>query len=77
MADPQTLAALQPYVQRERDWMIDDFRRYRPEIVLVDNGTVRWLHESPELEGLLKDYRLSETVANGDINVDVYVRRSE
>lgn len=72
-ADPQTLAVLERYAQRERGWLIDDFRRYRPSIVLVENARASWLHESPELEGLMKGYRLSETVEY----VDIYVRRPE
>jgi hypothetical protein len=74
-ANLQRLAALTPYVERERRWLIDDFQRARPAIVLVDNMTGhwgQWLRANPELERLLSDYRLSETVGN----VDIYVRRS-
>jgi hypothetical protein len=73
-SDSNTLATLTGYAQRERAWLIDDFRRNRPAIVLVDNATddwAAWIHDSPELERLLQSYRLSETVQN----IDVYVRR--
>jgi hypothetical protein len=74
--DQRTLAVLDGYVQRERRWLIEDFRMHRPEIVLVDNATGNWdswLRKSPELVGLLEDYRLSETVEN----VDIYIRRAD
>ncbi|BAM86201.1 conserved membrane hypothetical protein [Bradyrhizobium oligotrophicum S58] len=73
--DSRRLAVFQSYLERERRGLIDDFRRTSPAIVLVDNMTGhwgQWLRASPELERLLRDYRLSETV--GDI--DIYVRRS-
>lgn len=73
--DPGRLAVFQPYLERERRGLIDDFQRTSPAIVLVDNMTGhwgRWLRSSPELERLLSDYRLSETVGN----IDIYVRRS-
>jgi hypothetical protein len=74
--NPQTLATLDRYAAREREWLIADFRKYRPTIVLVDNFTddwTSWAHASPELADLLKDYRLSETV----MNVDIYVKRAD
>ncbi|WP_315702231.1 MULTISPECIES: hypothetical protein [unclassified Bradyrhizobium] len=73
-SDSNTLATLAGYAQRERAWLIEDFRRNRPAIVLVDNATddwAAWIHDSPELDRLLQGYRLSETVQN----IDVYVRR--
>jgi len=75
MFNSQTLAILDGYAQRERRWMIEDFRRSSPDIVLVDNMTGawgKWLRESPELDALLKDYRLTDTVRN----VEIYVRRA-
>jgi hypothetical protein len=73
--DPQTLANLDGYAAREREWLIADFRKYQPTIVLVDNFTddwTGWVHASPELVDLLKGYRLSETV----MGVDIYVKRA-
>ena len=72
-ADPQTLAVLESYGARERSWMIEDFKRSQPAVVVVDNMTGawgKWLHESPESESLLKDYRLAETVRD----IDIYVK---
>jgi len=72
--DRETLAMLDGYVARERQWLIEDFRLYRPTIVLVDNFTGdwgSWMRASPELVDLMKGYRLSETV----MRVDIYVRR--
>jgi hypothetical protein len=74
--DPQTLAMLDGYGAREREWLIKDFRTYRPKVVLVDNFTDdwgSWMRASPELVDLLKGYRLSETV----MGVDIYVRRAD
>jgi hypothetical protein len=74
--DPQTLAVLDRYGAREREWLIADFRTYRPTVVLVDNLTDdwgSWLRASPELIDLLKGYRLSETV----MSVDIYVKRAD
>jgi len=74
--DQRTLAVLDEYVQRERRWLIEDFRVPRPQIVLVDNATDDWdgwLRVSPELVDLLKDYRLEESV----MGVDIYLRRAD
>jgi hypothetical protein len=74
--DPQTLANLDRYAALERGWLIADFRKYQPTVVLVDNFTddwSGWAHDSPELVDLLKGYRLSETV----MGVDIYVKRAE
>ncbi len=73
-SNPRTLAMLDSYAQRERRWMIEDFRRSSPTIVLVDNMTGewgKWLRESPELDALLKGYRLADTVRD----VEIYTRR--
>jgi hypothetical protein len=74
--DQQTLANLDRYAAREREWLIADFRKYRPTVVLVDNFTddwTGWTHASPELVDLLKGYRLSETV----MGVDIFVKRPD
>ncbi|GLH77634.1 hypothetical protein SSBR45G_25420 [Bradyrhizobium sp. SSBR45G] len=73
--DPRRLALFESYLQRERSWMIDDFKRTNPTIVLVDRATGnwdQWLRASPELVRMLGGYRLFETVGN----VDIYVRRA-
>ena len=74
--DQQTLAVLDGYAAREREWLIADFRMYRPTVVLVDNLTDdwgSWMRASPELVELLKGYRLSEMV----MGVEIYVRRAD
>jgi hypothetical protein len=75
-ADQQRLDVLAPYVQRERDWLIDDFRNYQPSIVLVDNLTDdwgSWLRESAEPATMLKAYRFVQTVQG----VDIYRRPAD
>lgn len=74
--DRQTQAVLDRYVAREREWLIADFRLYRPTVVLVDKLTDdwdSWTRASPELIELMKGYRLKETV----MDVDIYVRRTD
>jgi hypothetical protein len=74
--DRQTLATLDGYAAREREWLIADFRIHRPTVVLVDNLTDdwgSWVRASPELVDLLKDYRLAETV----MGVDIYLRPAD
>jgi hypothetical protein len=74
--DQQTRAMLDGYAAREREWLIADFRTYRPTVVLVDNLTDDWggwMRASPELVDLMKGYRLSETV----MGVDIYVSRAD
>jgi hypothetical protein len=74
--DQPTLANLDRYAAREREWLIADFRKYRPTVVLVDNFTddwTGWAQASPELVDLLKGYRLSETV----MGVDILVKRAD
>jgi hypothetical protein len=74
--DPQTLAVLDRYGAREREWLIADFRKHRPTVVLVDHLTddwESWLRASPELVDLLKGYRLWETV----MSVDIYVKLAD
>jgi hypothetical protein len=71
--DPRTLAILNDYAKREREWLIADFRKYQPTVVLVDNLTDdwgSWVRASPELVELLRDYRLAATV----MGVDIYLR---
>ncbi|MGY3449101.1 hypothetical protein [Bradyrhizobium sp. USDA 4353] len=75
-ADPQVLARIALYAERERRWLAEDIGRLKPSILLVDNKTSdwgQWLHAAPDLDRLLRDYRLAETVQD----VDVYVRRPD
>ena len=74
--EPAMAATLDRYAARERGWLIDDFRKAKPTVVLVDRLTGdwdAWMRESPELIDLMKGYRLAETV----MDVDVYAKRSD
>jgi hypothetical protein len=67
---PQTDPVLDAYAARERAMMIEDFKRIRPSVVLVDNLTGHWsawLRSHPGVAGLLSDYRLAETINGIDI----------
>jgi hypothetical protein len=63
--DPQTDARLDAYLAQERTWLIEDFKRQPPDVVLVDDlrddwGT--WARSNPELAALLGSYTLAQTI---------------
>ncbi|GLH77629.1 hypothetical protein SSBR45G_25370 [Bradyrhizobium sp. SSBR45G] len=63
-------ARLNGYLALERDWLIEDFRKLPPDLVLVDNlrnGWGDWARADAELQQLLRPYRLIETVEGIDI----------
>jgi hypothetical protein len=63
-------ARLSAYEAREHAMLIDDIKRSPPSVVLVDNLLSNWgdrLRADPELNALLKPYRLVETVDRIDI----------
>jgi len=63
------------YLARERKWLIEDFRKLPPDIVLVDNlrnGWGAWARADAELSELLKPYTLVRTVEGIDV-----LRRNE
>ncbi|MET4386559.1 hypothetical protein ABIB73_002304 [Bradyrhizobium sp. F1.4.3] len=73
--DPPTDARLNGYLALERSWLIEDFKKLPPDIVLVDNlrdGWGDWAHADPELTRLLRSYALVRTVEGIDI-----LRRAE
>lgn len=68
--DPPTDAKLNSYLALERSWLIEDFKRLPPDIVLVDNlrdGWGDWARADPELTRLLKPYSLVRTIEGIDI----------
>jgi hypothetical protein len=70
MIEPQANAALDVYAVRERAMLIEDIRRVQPSVILVDNLTGNWgawLQSHPEVSGLLREYRLAETIDGIDI----------
>ena len=71
--DQQTLARLDGYAAREREWLIADFRSYRPTVVLVDHLSDDWggwLSASLDLVALMRSYRRVET----RMDIDIYRR---
>ena len=67
---PQANPVLDIYAARERAMLIEDINRVRPSVILVDNLTGEgsaWLQSHPDISGLLRDYRLVETVNGIDI----------
>jgi len=73
--DAATDARLNGYLALERKWLIEDFRRLPPDIVLVDNlrdGWGDWARADAELSELLKPYSLVRSVQGVDI-----LRRTE
>ena len=68
-------ARLNGYLALERKWLIEDFRRLPPDIVLVDNlrdGWGDWVRADAELTQLFKPYSLVRSVQGVDI-----LRRTE
>ena len=73
--DAATDARLNDYLALERKWLIEDFRKLPPDIVLVDNlrdGWGDWVRADAELSQLLKPYSLVRSVQGVDI-----LRRTE
>ncbi|MET4261157.1 hypothetical protein ABIC09_006124 [Bradyrhizobium sp. S3.12.5] len=73
--DAATAARLNDYLALERKWLIEDFRKLPPDIVLVDNlrdGWGDWVRADAELSQLLKPYSLVRSVEGIDI-----LRRTE
>ena len=63
--DAATDARLNGYLALERKWLIEDFRKLPPDIVLVDNlrdGWGDWARADAELSQLLKPYSLVRSV---------------
>ena len=73
--DPPTDAKLNSYLALERSWLIEDFKRLPPDVVLVDNlrdSWGEWARADSELTQLLKPYSLVRTIEGIDI-----LRRAE
>jgi hypothetical protein len=73
--DAATNARLNDYLALERKWLIEDFRKTPPDIVLVDNlrdGWGDWARADAELSQLLKPYSLVRSIEGVDI-----LRRTE
>jgi hypothetical protein len=68
--DAETDAKLNDYLALERKWMIEDFRKLPPDIVLVDNlrnDWGAWARADAEVSELLKPYSLVRSVEGIDI----------
>jgi hypothetical protein len=73
--DAATDARLNDYLALERKWLIEDFTKMPPDIVLIDNVRNRWgdwARADAELARLLKPYSLVRSVEGVDI-----LRRTE
>jgi hypothetical protein len=70
IVDAATDARLNEYLALERQWLIEDFKKLPPDIVLVDNlrdGWGEWSRADAELSQLLKPYALVRSVEGVDI----------
>ena len=68
--DAATDARLDEYLALERQWLIEDFKKLPPDIVLVDNlrdGWGEWARADAELSQLLKPYSLVRSVKGVDV----------
>jgi hypothetical protein len=65
-----TNARLDAYLAQERSWLIEDFKKLPPDIVLVDNlrdGWRAWARADSEVSQLLKPYTLVQSIDGIDI----------
>ena len=68
--DAATDAKLNDYLALERKWLIEDFRKLPPDLVLVDNlrnGWGAWARADAEVSQLLKPYTFVRSVEGIDI----------
>jgi hypothetical protein len=68
--DLPTRAKLDAYLALERNWLIEDFRKQPPDVVLVDrvrDDWGAWVRADSELTALLKPYALVKTIDGIDI----------
>jgi hypothetical protein len=68
--DPQTDAKLDAYLIQERTWLIEDFKRQPPDVVLIDNlrdDWGAWARSNSQLAELLTPYTLAQTIDGIDI----------
>ncbi|WKA27727.1 hypothetical protein [Bradyrhizobium roseum] len=70
VVDAATDARLNGYLALERQWLIEDFKKLPPDIILVDNlrdGWGDWVRADAELTELFKPYALVRSVEGVDI----------
>jgi hypothetical protein len=75
VVDAATDAKLNDYLALERKWLIEDFKKLPPDLVLVDNlrnGWGAWARADAEVSQLLKPYTFVRSVEGIDI-----LRRNE
>ncbi|WP_426528536.1 hypothetical protein [Bradyrhizobium sp. McL0615] len=75
VVDAATDAKLNDYLALERKWLIEDFKKLPPDLVLVDNLRNKWgawARADAEISQLLKPYTLVRSVEGIDI-----LRRSD
>jgi hypothetical protein len=68
--DPATDAKLNGYLALERKWLIEDFKKLPPDVILIDNlrdGWGEWARADSELTQLLKPYMLVRSIEGIDI----------
>jgi hypothetical protein len=59
--DPSIVAQMQPYLKLDRDTLIEDIERNKPDIILVSNRLHKlrdWAFAEPQVAAALADYRL-------------------
>jgi hypothetical protein len=70
VVDAATDARLNEYLALERQWLIEDFKKLPPDIILVDNLRDQWgdwVRADAELTELFKPYALVRSVEGVDI----------
>ncbi|HLW89700.1 MAG TPA: hypothetical protein VKS78_00170 [Roseiarcus sp.] len=77
--DPAVIARMQPYLRLDRDMLIDDINRNRPDIVVISNryGEYRnWAFADPLIAAALADYQLYASDDAADGKTFLYARAS-
>jgi hypothetical protein len=70
LVDASTDARLNDYLALERSWLIEDFKKLPPDLVLVDNlrdGWGDWARGDADMSELLKPYSFVRSISGIDI----------
>jgi hypothetical protein len=76
--DAALAARLQPYIDRDRDWLVEDIRRNRPDAILVgrlDSRFHQWAWSDPVITAARADYQLFAVNPDKDFPAELYVRK--
>lgn len=76
--DEAFAARLRPYIERDRDRLVEDIRKNRPDAILVgrlDTRFHQWAWSDPAIAAARADYRLFAENPGPDFPAELYVRQ--